>query len=61
MDDLQRLSPLFRTPRAVKRFINTYRLVKVGIEPDEIDRFEGSRPTPGTSRIAQVLLAVVAG
>jgi hypothetical protein len=61
MDDLQRLSPLFRTPRAVKRFINTYRLVKVGIDSNEIDRFEGSRTAPGTSRIAQALLAVVAG
>jgi len=61
MDDLQRLSPLFRTPRAVKRFINTYRLVKVGIDPDEIAGFEGSRAAPGTSRIAQALLAVVAG
>ena len=61
MDDLQNLSPLFHTPRAVKRFINTYRLVKVGIDPDEINRFEGSRSAPGISRVAQVLLAVVAG
>jgi len=61
MDDLQGLSTLFHTPRAVKRFINTYRLVKVGIDSDEIDQFEGSRSAPGTSRIAQVLLAVVAG
>jgi hypothetical protein len=61
MDDLQHLSPLFRTPRAVKRFINTYRLVKVGIDSHEIHNFEGGRSAPGTSRIAQALLAVVAG
>ena len=60
-DDLQRLSPLFRTPRAVKRFINTYRLVKVGIDPNKMDEFEGARSAPGTARIAQALLAVVAG
>ena len=58
---MKRLSPLFRTPRAVKRFVNTYRLVRVGIPSIELAAFEGTAASPGRYRIAQVLLGVVAG
>ncbi|HEY3104251.1 MAG TPA: P-loop NTPase fold protein [Pyrinomonadaceae bacterium] len=61
LEDIKRLSPLFRTPRAVKRFLNTYRLVRVGIPSHEMAAFEGTVSHPGLYRIAQVLLAVVAG
>ncbi len=60
-DDLQRLAPLFRTPRAVKRFVNTYRFLRAGIRPHELPSFEGTAARPGTYRGAMILLAVVVG
>lgn len=36
---LRRLRPLLDTPRAVKRLVNLYRLVRVGVGYDEIDAF----------------------
>lgn len=59
--DMQRLSPLFRTPRAVKRFVNTYRLVRVGIPGAQLAAFEGTVATPGRYRMAQLLLAIISG
>ena len=61
VNDMKRLARIFRTPRAVKRFVNTYRLIRVSIpEVDMID-FIGSASVPGNYRRAQILLAVVCG
>ena len=60
-EDLKIFAPLFHTPRSVKRFINTYRLVRVGLKEDELERFVGTDESPGYSRVAQALLAVVCG
>ncbi|MEO5580187.1 MAG: P-loop NTPase fold protein [Gemmatimonadaceae bacterium] len=59
--DMDRLAMLFRTPRAVKRFVNTYRLVRVMVRPTELSHFEGTRTEPGEYRWPMLLLAVVAG
>ena len=59
VEDMQRLAPLFRTPRAVKRFVNTYRFLRAGVHAHERPIFEGSRESPGTYRAALLLLAVV--
>ncbi len=59
--DMNRLATLFRTPRAVKRFVNTYRLVRVMVRPTELRHFEGTRAEPGEYRWPMLLLAVVAG
>ncbi len=59
LEDMRRLAPLFRTPRAVKRFVNTYRFLRAGIRPHELSMFEGIRDDPGTYRAALVLLAIV--
>ncbi len=59
VEDMQRLAPLFRTPRAVKRFVNTYRFLRASIHAHERPIFEGSRESPGTYRAALLLLAVV--
>ncbi len=58
VEDMQRLAPLFLTPRAVKRFVNTYRFLRAGIRVAEMPTFEGSRASPGTSRAAMLLLAI---
>ena len=60
--DIARLWPLFRTPRTVKRFINTYRLLRAGLEPGAATaRFEGTVAEPGEYQVALLLLAVVTG
>ncbi len=61
VEDMQRLSPLFRTPRATKRFVNTYRLIRSTIAADERPIFEGTREAPGSYRDALLLLSVVSG
>ncbi len=62
LDDMLQFSPLFRTPRAVKRFINTYRLVRVGVKPETLENFISGTPEGLIlHRVAMVLLAVVAG
>ncbi len=61
LQDMKRLSPLFRTPRAVKRFVNIYRLLRVSIPSSELSAFEGTAQTPGRYRVAQILLAIVSG
>ncbi len=66
--DMDLLAPLFRAPRAVKRFVNIYRLLRVGLDPEELakseeqpSKFEGSAGQPGEYRVVLVLLAVVTG
>jgi hypothetical protein len=61
VSDMKRLARLFHTPRAVKRFVNTYRLIRVSIPEVEMSEFIGTETTPGRYRVAQVLLAVVCG
>lgn len=61
LEDMRRLAPLFRTPRAVKRFVNTYRILRAGVRTHELAHFEGARGSPGTYRAAQLLLAVMVG
>ena len=61
VNDMKRFGSLFRTPRAVKRFINTYRLIRVAIPESDMPEFLGSESNPGRYRVAQLLLAVVSG
>lgn len=51
----------FPTPRAAKRFTNIYRLIKVGIDADELDGFEGTATIPGEFEIPMLLLAILVG
>lgn len=58
--DVKGLWTMFRTPRTVKRFVNTYRLLRAGLSsPKAVARFEGSETEPGSYQIAILLLAVV--
>jgi hypothetical protein len=54
---LARLGPLLPTPRAAKKLVNLYRLVRITIPDAELGRFT----TEGTYRIVQILLAVLVG
>jgi WD40 repeat protein len=52
-----RLGPLLTTPRAAKKLVNLYRLVRIGIPEEELPAFIG----PGGYQVVQVLLAVMVG
>jgi hypothetical protein len=58
-EDIQRLSALFRTPRTVKRFLNTYRFLRASLPPTVRANFVGTQADPGDYRVVIVLLAVV--
>jgi hypothetical protein len=52
---MERLLPLLgRSPRAVKRFVNIYRIIRVSLTEEELSSF-----TAGDYRVAMFLLAVV--
>jgi hypothetical protein len=56
-----RLHRLFPTPRATKRFANTWRLLKAGIPLRDLSDFEGADEAPGLFRAPMLLLALVVG
>lgn len=58
---LHHLSPLFATPRTIKRFVNIYRLLRVSLPESGFSALEGRGDAPGEYRAALLLLAVVAG
>ena len=60
-DSLKEYHPLIRTPRAVTRLLNTYRLVRAGVPAEEWDSFRGDEGGRREFRVAMLLLAVAAG
>jgi len=59
--DLTSLSAHFDTPRAVKRFLNTYRLLRATVPASEMAAFEGTEDQAGEYRKALALLAAASG
>jgi KAP family P-loop domain len=59
---MKELTPLVgRSPRSVKRFLNCYRLIKVGLRPEQLQRFVGGDGRGGEFRAVMILLAVITG
>ena len=59
---MDKVSPIMpRTPRAVKRFVNIYRLYKAALSPQALSHFLGTPANPGNYRAVQILLALVTG
>jgi hypothetical protein len=58
---MEELNLLFRTPRAVKRFVNTYRIFRVRAPGSDTDVFRGTDANHGEYRCAMVLLAIITG
>ncbi len=50
-----------RSPRAVKRFVNVYRLVRAGIPDSRLRGFLGTDEEPGPYRVVLIFLAVGMG
>ena len=57
---MTRLASLLPTPRAAKKLVNLYRLVRIGIPDSSIAAFTGSE-TGGQYQVVQILLAVLVG
>jgi hypothetical protein len=55
------LFPLIPTPRAAKRFSNTYRILKARVRRESLLQFEGSETIPGDFRVPMLLLAILIG
>jgi hypothetical protein len=54
---LARLGPLLHTPRAAKKLVNLYRLIRITIPDAELGSFTHER----TYRVVQILLAILVG
>lgn len=62
IDYMKELVPLIgRSPRAVKRFLNCYRLIKVGLAPAEFESFVGDNGESPSYKAAMILLGVIVG
>ncbi|MDT5270210.1 MAG: hypothetical protein QOH49_2396 [Acidobacteriota bacterium] len=57
----ERLFALIPTPRAAKRFSNTYRILKATVHSQRLAQFEGTSQLPGDFQIPMLLLAIVIG
>ena len=60
VDFMTRLSPVLPTPRAAKRLVNLYRLIRIGIPDTELSAFTGSE-SGGPYQVVQILLAFLVG
>ncbi|MGF7237112.1 MAG: P-loop NTPase fold protein, partial [Frankia sp.] len=60
-DFLLRMAPLIPTPRAGKKLVNLYRLVRIGIPDGQLPGFIGDLARPGTHQPVLVLLTVIVG
>ncbi|MGH9280530.1 MAG: P-loop NTPase fold protein, partial [Acidimicrobiales bacterium] len=58
LDCIKRLYPLVPSPRAAKRLVNVYRLIRAGIDEGQREEFVGDE-TRGSHRAVLLLLAVV--
>jgi len=59
---MKELAPLIgRSPRAVKRFLNCYRLIKVGLRPAQLQTFIGDDGKSPQYRALMILLGMITG
>ncbi|HEX7072132.1 MAG TPA: P-loop NTPase fold protein, partial [Rhodothermales bacterium] len=62
LEFMRTLAPIIgRSPRAVKRFINTYRLIKASLPPARRELFVMERSAESTYQHVMLLLAIVTG
>jgi hypothetical protein len=58
---IEALAPVIATPRAAKRLVNLYRLLKVSAGDEGASLLEGGGPTSGQHQPALLLLAITVG
>ncbi len=60
-DFAKKLYTLISTPRGVKRFTNTYRILKASVKTKDLPAFEGTKEEPGDFEVPMLLLAILIG
>lgn len=60
-ETLVRLQPMVPSPRAAKRLVNVYRLLRARLPVEALPGFVGTGQEPGTHRPALLLLAMLVG
>ncbi|MET0397281.1 MAG: P-loop NTPase fold protein [Longimicrobiaceae bacterium] len=60
-DFIRELHPLIASPRALKRFTNVYRFLRVQQRGVDLDRFRGTVRNPGEFQVVGLLLASLVG
>ena len=58
---MKKLGPLIPSPRAAKRFINLYRLLRASLRGKEKAKLLGTESSPGEFAVVQLLLAIMTG
>jgi hypothetical protein len=58
---IRMLHPLIASPRALKRFTNVYRFLRVQQRGADLERFRGTDQQPGEFQVAGLLLAALVG
>ncbi|MFJ3644466.1 translation initiation factor IF-2 N-terminal domain-containing protein [Streptomyces murinus] len=61
IDFMARLGRLAPTPRAAKKLVNLYRLVRISIDRHDLPAFIGTPQQPGSHQVVQILLAALVG
>ena len=58
---MESLNPLLKTPRTVKKFINTYRIFRARLAIAPIDQFISTEGQPGEFQSAMILIGIITG
>lgn len=58
---IRKLNPLIASPRALKRFTNVYRFIRVQQRGPALNRFCGTKEQPGEFQVLALLLAALVG
>jgi hypothetical protein len=61
LDFMAGLAELVQTPRAAKRLMNTYRLIRAGLDEGELKTFVRDKGASGSYQVVLVLLATLIG
>jgi KAP family P-loop domain len=59
LEDIQKLSSMISSPRAAKRFVNIYRLIRASLKTRELAAFVGSKERRGEYQVVLILLSIL--
>lgn len=59
LEDIQKLSSMISSPRAAKRFVNIYRLIRASLKTRELAAFVGSKESRGEYQVVLILLSIL--
>ena len=59
LEDIQKPSSMISSPRAAKRFINIYRLIRASLKTRQLAAFVGSKERRGEYQVVLILLSIL--